>query len=134
MEVTILNAVPVPVPIPTTFDGQIIVDDADRRALASIDSDFRKPDDAAFAQQIYERARTELEDYKKGMRPPMEPPALLPEPKHPPIMVKQGENIEIKLVEINAEFNCDIKVKLAEEFLKIFPKDIEQHRAITELL
>ncbi|GIY58352.1 hypothetical protein CDAR_295031 [Caerostris darwini] len=35
--------------------------------LASIDAGFRKPDDAAFAQQIYERARTELEEYKKRL-------------------------------------------------------------------
>ncbi|GIY32547.1 hypothetical protein CDAR_302101 [Caerostris darwini] len=75
-EVPILNAVPVS----TTFDGQSIVDDADRCAalskmnrriaflqnrleiagndlkgvLASIDAGFRKPDDAAFGQQIYE--------------------------------------------------------------------------------
>ncbi|GIY84864.1 hypothetical protein CDAR_209081 [Caerostris darwini] len=80
------------VPVFATFDGQSIADDADRCAalskmnqriaflqnrleiagndlkgvLASIDAGFRKPDDVAFAQQIYERARTELEEYKKG--------------------------------------------------------------------
>ncbi|GIX93593.1 hypothetical protein CEXT_366731, partial [Caerostris extrusa] len=56
------------------------------------------------------------------------------EPKLPPIMVKYANNLKVKIAEISLKFKDDIRIKIAGEHLKIFPKDIDNHRAITRYL
>ncbi|GIX83409.1 hypothetical protein CEXT_657491 [Caerostris extrusa] len=56
------------------------------------------------------------------------------EPKLPPIMVKYASNLKDKVAEISLKFKDDIRIKIAGEHLKIFPKDIDNHRAITRYL
>ncbi|GIY86891.1 hypothetical protein CEXT_743661 [Caerostris extrusa] len=49
-------------------------------------------------------------------------------------MVKPGDNLKTKLADINNGFKGDVKIKLAGEYLKIFPKAIAEHRLITAFL
>ncbi|GIY83484.1 hypothetical protein CEXT_54621 [Caerostris extrusa] len=56
------------------------------------------------------------------------------EPKLPPIMVKYTNNFKDEIAEISLKFKDDTRIKIAGEHLKIFPKDIDKHRAITRYL
>ncbi|GIY28621.1 hypothetical protein CEXT_310761 [Caerostris extrusa] len=49
-------------------------------------------------------------------------------------MVKYASNLKDKVAEISLKFKDDIRIKIAGEHLKIFPKDIDNHRAITRYL
>ncbi|GIY51209.1 hypothetical protein CEXT_261111 [Caerostris extrusa] len=59
---------------------------------------------------------------------------LPPEPKLPSIMVKPGDNLKTKLADINTAFKGDVQIKIAGKYLKIFHKDIAQHRLIIAFL
>ncbi|GIY06375.1 hypothetical protein CEXT_365221 [Caerostris extrusa] len=50
------------------------------------------------------------------------------------IMVKYANNLKEKIAEISQKFKDDIRIKIAEKHLKIFPKNSDNLRAITKYL
>ncbi|GIX71129.1 hypothetical protein CEXT_486771 [Caerostris extrusa] len=121
-----------------------------KSVIASFDVGLRTATDVTNAQKMTDDARTELELSQKGGNSAINvdnkfsnlkvdeacngDASYTPEPKLPPIMRKPGDNLKTKLADINTEFKGDVKIKLAGEYLKIFPKYIVQHRLITVFL
>ncbi|GIX71813.1 hypothetical protein CEXT_36821 [Caerostris extrusa] len=49
-------------------------------------------------------------------------------------MVRYTENLKGQIAEISDQFEDDVRIKLAGEQLKIFPRNSDIHRAITKYL
>ncbi|GIX88018.1 RNA-directed DNA polymerase from mobile element jockey [Caerostris extrusa] len=64
----------------------------------------------------------------------MEMSKLPPEPKLPPIMVRNCGKLKTVVADISKNFENKIRIKLAGEHIKIFPGDSDQHRDITKYL
>ncbi|GIX95142.1 hypothetical protein CEXT_59981 [Caerostris extrusa] len=57
-----------------------------------------------------------------------------PEPKLPPIMVRYTDNLKDQIAEISNQFKDDVRIKIADEQLKIFPQTLIYTEASLNIL